>query len=81
MVKSTEKFLYKFPFFSCFAKNGSKMRLVRSLCVFSNTSVGVPCLNDGAAVHEHDMIGHIAGKRHLVGDDDHGGVLALPVSG
>ena len=32
-------------------------------------------LNDGAAVHEHDMIGHIAGKRHLVGDDDHGGVL------
>ena len=34
-------------------------------------------LNDGAAVHEHDMIGHIAGKRHLVGDDDHGGVLTV----
>ena len=31
--------------------------------------------NDSAAVHEYDMIGHIAGKRHLVGDDDHGGVL------
>ena len=32
-------------------------------------------LNDSAAVHEYDMIGHITGKRHLVGDDDHGGVL------
>ena len=74
MVKSTEKFLYKFPFFSCFAKNGSKcagslvMRIFKYLCRRA-------LLNDGAAVHEHDMIGRHRGQTPSVGDDDHGGVL------
>ena len=30
---------------------------------------------DVAIVHEQHLAGYITGKAHLVGDDDHGGVL------
>ena len=32
-------------------------------------------LHNDAAVHKDDLVGDIAGEGHLVGDDDHGGVL------
>ena len=32
--------------------------------------LGRALLDDDAAVHEDDLIGHGAGKRHLVRDDD-----------
>ena len=33
-------------------------------------------LDDRAAVHDDDPVGHAPGKRHLVGDDDHCHALA-----
>ena len=36
---------------------------------------GVALLHDDAAAHEDDLVGHVPGKGHLVGDDDHGGLL------
>src|SRR6266508_2179082 len=38
---------------------------------------GRPLLHDGALVHEHDPVGGVAGKAHLVADHDHGHA-ALP---
>ena len=36
---------------------------------------GTALLHDHAAVHEDDVVGHVAGEGHLVGDDDHRHVL------
>ena len=37
--------------------------------------MGWALLHNDAAIHEDDLIGHIPGEGHLVGDDDHGGLL------
>ena len=36
---------------------------------------GLALLHDHAAVHEDQLVRHIPGEGHLVGDDDHGGLL------
>ena len=38
---------------------------------------GSALLNDNAPVHEQHMVGHVAGKGHLVRDNDHGGVRCV----
>ena len=37
--------------------------------------VGGALLGNNALVHKDDLIGHLTGKSHLVGDDNHGGFL------
>ena len=37
--------------------------------------LGRAFLADSAVVHEDDLAGYVAGKAHLMGDDDHGGVF------
>ena len=37
-------------------------------------------LHHNAAIHEHDTVGHVTGKMHLVGDDDHGGLAVSKVT-
>ena len=37
-----------------------------------NISSGRPLLDDAPAIHEDDAVGDLAGKAHLVSDDDHG---------
>ena len=39
-----------------------------------NELLGRAFLHHHAAIHEHDAVGHVTGKVHLVGDDDHGGL-------
>ena len=48
---------------------------VRSSLGMVHDLTGVPLLHDDAAVHEDHLVRHIPGKGHLVGDDDHGGVV------
>ena len=42
--------------------------------------LGGALLHDHAAVHEDHLIGYVPGEGHLVGDDDHGGVLVGKVA-
>ena len=37
----------------------------------SDHPLGVPLLDDGTVVHEHDAVGDLAREAHLVRDDDH----------
>ena len=37
-------------------------------------------LHHDAAVHEQDAVGHVPGKVHLMGDDDHGGLAVGEVA-
>ena len=39
-----------------------------------------PLLHDDTAVHEDEVIGHIAGEAHLMGDNDHGHVLGRQIA-
>lgn len=32
----------------------------------------IALLDDGATIHKHHAVGHVAGKGHLVGDNGHG---------
>ena len=45
-----------------------------------NELLGGAFFHHHAAVHEQDAVGHIAGKVHLVGDDDHGGLAVGKVA-
>ena len=45
-----------------------------------NHLLGVTLFHNHAAIHENDLVGHIAGKRHLVGHDDHRGVLVSQIA-
>ena len=40
-----------------------------------NDLPGGPLLHNDAAVHKDHLVGHVPGEGHLVGDDDHGGLL------
>ena len=37
--------------------------------------MGITLLYDHAAVHKDQLVGHVPGEGHLMGDDDHGGAL------
>ncbi len=45
---------------------------MRSCFGRSSTLFGRPLLDHPALVHEHDAVGDLAGKAHLVGDHHHG---------
>ena len=45
-----------------------------------NELLGRAFLHHHAAIHEHDAVGHVTGKVHLVGDDDHGGLAVGKVA-
>lgn len=74
-MRGTESFCIIFRSLAVLRKTAQKclgsliMRIFKYLCrrALLNAMV-LPSMNTM-------MIGHIAGKRHLVGDDDHGGVL------
>ena len=36
---------------------------------------GVALFHNHASVHEYHLVGHVPGESHLMGDDDHGGLL------
>ena len=42
--------------------------------------VGVTLLHDEAAVHKDDLVRHVPGEGHCMGDDDHGGLLLRQVA-
>ena len=45
-----------------------------------NELLGRAFLHHHAAIHEQDAVGHVTGKVHLVGDDDHGGLAVGKVA-
>ena len=44
---------------------------MRSCCGLASTSRGLPLSTITPAVHEHQLVGDLAGEAHLVGDHDH----------
>ena len=42
--------------------------------------MGIALLHDDAAIHENDLVRHVPGESHFVGDDDHGGLLIRQVA-
>ena len=45
-----------------------------------NDLMGRPLLHHHAAIHEQDPVSHIPGKGHLMGDNDHGGLVGCKLS-